>query len=139
MSANVQPIFTLTPNCKGTTINAANTAKDGSGAITTLFTAGTNGSRVDRVTITNSQATAGANSASVNRIWISDTSGANYKLYKESAVAAVTGSNTAIGYSTTLNFVSGLILASGQLLGGTIAVRASASDNMDFVVEGGDY
>ncbi|MFY8165200.1 MAG: hypothetical protein ACOVJ8_01330 [Sediminibacterium sp.] len=49
MPANTTPIFVLTPNTSTATIDAANTARDGSGTLVTAFTAGASGSRVDFV------------------------------------------------------------------------------------------
>ena len=65
MPANQRPIFVLTPNCPVINIPgvvaSANTARDGSGTLGTnifnLFTAGSNGSRVDSIKFTSAQAT----------------------------------------------------------------------------------
>ena len=48
MPANTAPIFTLTPDVQWgtTTVATANTAKDGTGTVLTVFTAGANGSYV---------------------------------------------------------------------------------------------
>lgn len=43
MTANTSPLFTLTPNIAvGQTIATANTAKDGTGTVVTVYTAGAN-------------------------------------------------------------------------------------------------
>lgn len=139
MAANVQPIFVLTPNVGFARVAAANVARDGSGTTPTAFTAGANGSRVDRITITSAQATAAANSAMVARVFITDTGGINNRLYKESVMAAVTASNTAIGSTATINIAGGLFLKSGQLLTVAQSLFAGVQDQMDYIVEGGDY
>jgi hypothetical protein len=117
---------------------AANTARDGSGVVATGFTAGSSGSRIDKITVTSAQATAAASSGMVVRIFISDTSGTNYRLYKEVALATVTASNTAIGATTTITIAGGEVLASGQLVGCTISIYAGVQDQMDFIISGGD-
>lgn len=139
MAANTNPIFTLTPNTAFARAAAANTARDGSGVIITALTAGLNGTRVDRITITSAQATAALNSAMVARIFVSNTIGTNFRLYREVALSAVTASTTVIGSTQTINIAGGLIISSGQLIGVTISVYAGAQDQMDFVLEGGDF
>lgn len=143
MAANLSPIFVLTPNCTLSQLTAAQTARDASdGNITLAFTAGTNGSRVDRITFTtggSGQTT--ANTAMVCRIYVSGTAGTGYRLYKETALAAVTPSAAAIGAQATINIVGGLILKSGQLVGCTQSANsaANAADNVSVVAEGGDF
>jgi len=139
MPANTTPIFVLTPKIGQARVAAANTASDGSGALTTLFTAGTDGSRVDRITVRNSQVTAAASSAMVVRVFITDTSGTNPRLYAEAALATATRSASAIGATTTITFLGGLIIRSGQLIQVCQSVYAGAQDQNDFTAEGGDY
>jgi len=139
MAANTSPIFTLTPNIGFARGVAANTASDGSGTIYTVFTAGADGSRLDRITARNSQITAAASTAMVIRVYISDTAGANYRLYAEQAMATATRSTTAVGATTTFNFIGGLILASGQLVAVSQSAYAGAQDQMDYIAEGGDF
>lgn len=139
MAANTTPIFPLTPNIGFARLSAANTARDGSGSITTVFTAGANGSRVDQIIWTSAQATAAANSAMVGRIFVTDTSGTNPRLIGELAISAVTASNTAIGAQQIYTFVGGLVLASGQLIKVCQSVYASAADQMDVIAKGADY
>jgi len=137
--ANTTPIFVLTPKVGQARVTAANTASDGSGALVTLFTAGADGSRIDRVTIRNSQVTAAASSAMVVRVFITDTSGINPRLYAEATLATATRSATAIGATSTITFLGGLIINSGQLLQVCQSVYAGAQDQNDFIAEGGDY
>ena len=139
MAANTTPIFTLTPNAALANITAANTARDGSGTLVTLFTAGANGSRVDFITFTSSQATAGASSARVQRIFLTDNTGLNPRLISEVVLAAVTASTTAIGATSTVTFTNGLVIASGQIIKVTQSVYASAADGTDCLARGGNY
>lgn len=139
MPANTSPIFTLTPNASTANIAAANTARDGSGTLVTAFTAGANGSRVDFITFTSSQATAAASAARVQRVFLTDASGLNPRLISEVAMTAVTASNTAIGATQTITYTNGLVIKSGQLIKVSQSVYGSAADATDVLVRGGDY
>lgn len=135
----VSPNFVSTPKATVSVISAANTARDGSGALVTAFTAGTSGSRVDFIKFTSSQATVGASSARVMRVFLTDTSGNNPTLIEEIVLAAVTSSNTAIGSTSTITFTNGLCIASGQQIRVSQSVYASAADNTAVLVRGGDF
>ena len=138
MAANTSPIFVLTPNIGQARTTEANTASDGSGNLLTLFTAATNGSRVDNITIRNSQTTAAASAALVVRVFLTDTGGANPKLLEEVAVPAATRSTTAIGTAASITFPGGLFLKSGQILKACASVFAAASQ-VDITAKGYDY
>lgn len=139
MAANISPIFVLTPKLNTATVAAANTARDGSGSLVTLFSAGSNGSRLDFVTFNSAQATAAASSAMVGRVFVTDTAGANPRLLAEVALPTITASNTAIGQTQTIAFNNGLILASGQIVSCTISVFAGVQDQYQVIARGGDY
>lgn len=139
MAPNTLPIFTLTPNIGLTSLAAANTASDGSGTLATLFTAGSNGSRVERLRFRNAQITAAASSAMVIRFFITDTGGANPKLLYEIALATATRSVSVVGAGGTHEFQNGLIIPSGTLIKVCQSVYAGAQDLMHYVAEGGDY
>lgn len=139
MAANTVPIFTAIPNAFTSTISAANTARDGSGSLVTAFTGGTNGARIDFIIFTSSQATAGASSQRVQRVFLTDKTGANPRLIAEVVMAAVTASNVAIGATQTITFTNGLVISSGQILKVSQSVYASAADNTDVLVRGGNY
>ena len=139
MPANTTPIFTLVPNCPSATIAAANTSRDGSGALVTLFTAGANGSLISRIVFTNSQATAGISALKVCRIFVTDTAGANPKLRGEILLPALTASNTVIGATATFTFTDNLVIKSGQIVKVSQSLCATALENTDVFAEGGDY
>lgn len=139
MPANTTPIFTLTPNCQVSFITAANTARDGSGALVTAFTAGANGSLVSQVTFTNSATAVGASVLKVMRVFLTDAAGANPTLYKEILLPLITSSNTVIGATSQIVFTNGLVLATGQLLKVSQSLRASSADDSSVVCEGGNY
>jgi hypothetical protein len=139
MPANINPIFTLVPKAATGTIALANTARDGSGTLLTLFTAGANGSRVDFITFTSSQVTPAASAARVQRIFLTDAAGANPKLIGEVVLAAVTASATAIGATATFTFTNGLIINVGQIVKVSQSIYGSAADATDVVARGGDF
>jgi thiamine pyrophosphokinase len=139
MPANTSPIFTLTPKAATANIAAANTARDGSGSLVTLFTAGSNGSRVDFITFTSSQVTAAASAARVQRVFLTDESGLNPRLISEVAMSAVTASNTAIGATATITFTNGLIINTGQIIRVSQSVYGTAADATDVILRGGNF
>ena len=139
MPANTSPIFTLTPNCPSVLIDAANTARDGSGTLVTLFTAGVNGSLVNKITFTNGASAVGASALKVCRIFVTDAAGANPRLRGEVALQAATSSNTAIGATATFTFTDGLFLKAGQLIRVSQSLRATSADDTHAFAEGGDY
>lgn len=139
MPANTSPIFTLTPNCPAVDITAANTARDGSGALVTLFTAGANGSLLNKITFTNGAAAVGASALKVVRVFVTDTSGANPKLRAEALLPLITSSNTVLGATVTITFTDGMVLKSGQIVKVSQSLCATAADNTAAIAEGGDY
>tara|TARA_R110000868_G_scaffold168322_1_gene403021 strand:+ start:278 stop:697 length:420 start_codon:yes stop_codon:yes gene_type:complete len=139
MAANTAPIFTLTPNCPVVTVAAANTARDGSGTLVTLFTAGADGSRIESITFTSAQATAAVNSAMVGRVFLTDNTGANPRLISEVAISAITASNSVIGSTSTISYSNGLIIPTGCILKVSQSLYASAADQMHVTARGGNY
>lgn len=139
MPANTTPIFTLRGNFTPARIAAANTASDGSGALVTLVTAGTDGTRVDGVRFRNSQVTAAASSNMVHRIFLSDTLGANPRLIGEVATAAATRSASAVGATSIFTFDQPIIMRSGQIMSVIQSVYAGAQDQFDATAYAGDY
>lgn len=139
MPANTSPIFALTPRAVTASIAIAVSNRDGSGSITDVLTAGSNGTRIDFITFTSAQSTAGASTARVQRVYISDTSNANIRLISEVVLSAVTASNTAIGATSTITYTNGLILASGQHLYVSQSVFGGVGDTTHVLVRGGDY
>jgi hypothetical protein len=86
--------FAATPRSEVATISTANTNRDGTGTITSVFTAGANGSRVERIEIkANATTTAG-----MVRLFRKKGAGA-WKLWREYAITAVTPSASAVTFS----------------------------------------
>jgi hypothetical protein len=81
-------------------ISTANTNRDGTGTIGTVFTAGASGSRIERIVI---QAT-GTTTAGMVRLFLHD--GTNARLYEEIAVLAITPSGTVTAFAFTIEAYS---------------------------------
>jgi hypothetical protein len=97
MAANTIPIYSKAGQIEWqpALVQTANAAMDGTGTVATLFTAGADGARVDRI---RSKA-AGTNVATVLRIFINNgganSTAANNILYAEKTIAATTASAVA--------------------------------------------
>lgn len=137
MPANTDPIFPLTPNIGWGTVATANTAKDGTGTVVTIFTAGSNGSRVDRVRYK----AMGTNTATALRIFINNgsdpTTATNNTLCREETVASTTLSEVAALTNGEIVFPEGLILKNGYKLNITIGTTVAAGLHVS--AYGGDY
>jgi hypothetical protein len=122
------PAFAATPRNSSVVISTANTARDGSGTLGTVITAGASGSRVDEVTI---KATA-ATTAGMVRLYVHN--GTTAFLYREQIIAAVTPSASVKTEEYVLTFVN-LFLPSGYSL------RAAPHNAESFAVTatGGDF
>lgn len=121
------PQFASVPRSSSAVISTANTSRDGTGTLGTVFTAGASGSRIDEVTI---KATA-TTTAGMVRLFISD--GTNHRLYREYGIGAFTPSATIPTAEQVVTF-SNLVLPSG------FSLRASTHNAESFVVTamGGD-
>lgn len=122
------PAFAATPRYAGGTLSAANTNRDGTGTVVTLFTAGSSGSKVEEVRVV----AAGTTTAGVVRLFVYD--GTNYFLLDEVMVTAITPSTSVEVFTSTL-FFDNLLLPSGHSL------RASTHNAETFKVSvfGGDF
>jgi hypothetical protein len=139
MAANLDPIFVKTPRLEKIRLAAANTSRDGStGVVTTLFTAGTDGSRVDTIVAVNS-GTAGLSSAMTVRIFVRKNNTDTWVLFQEITMSAITSSNTVAGATNSLTFAGGLNLPANAEVGATITVYAGTVDQVDITARGGDY
>lgn len=110
-------------------VSVANTNRNGTGTIVTVFTAGSSGSRIDDIYIT----ATGTTTAGVVRLFLND--GTNTYLFEEILVTAITPSTTvAVFQATLLN--QAIVLASGWSL------RASTNNAETFniqVTRAGDF
>lgn len=102
--ANIQPIFPLTQVIGMGTVLTANTAKDGTGTVVTVATAGINGARIDSIKVR----ALGTNVATVMRFFINNgganSTPSNNILFHEVTIAATTLSEVAALADTFINF-----------------------------------
>jgi hypothetical protein len=121
--------YAATPRAAVAVVSAANTARDGTGTLVTVFTAGASGSRIDDIRVT----AAGTVTAGVVRLFVHD--GTNARLWQEVMVTATTPSTTVQTFNTTL-YNQALILPNGWSL------RASTNNAETFhivVTRAGDF
>lgn len=146
MPANTQPIFPLTPKVSWGTLTNSNILKDGTGTtVSTIFTAGADGSRIDQIKIR----PLGTNSATVVRFFINNGStnatATNNSLIHEVTIAATTVSeiaaqtdyNVTITVNTSETIPPIPYLQANHKINVTIGTTASAG--LQITVHGGDY
>lgn len=136
MAANTAPIYTLTPDIAWTTaITAANTNMDGTGTVSTVFTAQANGSYVKKLFAR----AAGNCTGSVLRVFINNgntnATAANNVLYTEVTLPTTTASATSAlpAIEIPLEFA----LPAGYKINVTLGTAVSAGWVVG--VLGGDY
>jgi len=133
MSTTPTPIFTQTPVIGSGQVSTANTNRDGTGALATILSGGTNGTRIDRITAQAIVTTA----AGTLRLFIYD--GTNTRLWRELLTSAVTPSATVAGASVSVGGPGsaslGLILPSGYSLKACI----NNSETWNVIAEGGNF
>lgn len=145
MSTNAQ--YTKNARQTSVTINTANTALDGSGTMSIVWTApayvsDTNpgGSRIERLTIIG----AGPVTAGMIRIFVSSDAAANTTsntfLYQEVPVTATTPSATVQSFNASLQAVTyqttfPIMLGAGC----TLRVSTNNADTFEITAMGGDY
>ncbi len=133
MAANIAPIFALTPETKTARITGTTTDKTGATTanMVDLVTGATDGTKVTWIKFKH----VGTSTAGLYLIWITDTAGANPRLYAELAIAAITSSATVATNENTL-LSPDLQLKSGQ----KIQVGATtATTNIDVTASIGNF
>lgn len=123
------PVYVDTPQTWQGQVATANSARDGSGTVATIFTAGTNGARIDVIRI---QATVTTTDGMV-RLFLHD--GSAYKLLKEIVVPATTGSATVVEYATEWTPTTPISILTGWSLRATTA----NSEAINIFAFGGAY
>ena len=135
MPANTSPIFPLTPNVSWGAVATANTAKDGTGTVVTVFTAGANGARLDYLKVR----ALGTNVATVLRVFVNNCStnatAANNTLILDQTIAATTNSETAQLADNLIQL--DLSLPAGYKINVTVGTTVAAGLQVTGV--GGDY
>jgi hypothetical protein len=96
MTANTKPIFALTPQIGLGVISTANTNRDGTGTIVSIFTAGLNGAHIDKIKIK----AQGTTTAGIVMLFLLD--GTNTRLWQEIVIDAITPSTSVASFEITL-------------------------------------
>jgi len=134
MAANTSPIFALTPETAFVTVTAATT--DRTGATTTnlaeLLTAATDGTKITQI----GAKAAGTNTATAVLIFITDTAGANPKLYDEIGLEPITASTTVTSQRQVTAY-SDLQLKAGQKV--QVGITVAQTDGVNIFAIKGDY
>jgi len=132
MAANTSPIFALIPETKIVTVTSATTDRTGATTTNLALTAGSDGTKITQI----GAKVAGTNTSCLVLIFITDTSGANPKLFDEFLLAPITASTTLASTRLVLPY-SDLQLKSGQKILVGITVATAAGVNI-FAIKG-DY
>lgn len=132
--ANTSPIFALTPETAIVTVTAATTDRTGATTanLSDLLTAATDGTKITQI----GAKAAGDNTACLVLIFITDTAGANPKLYDEIAMDAVTASTTVTSQRQVTAY-SDLQLKAGQKV--QVGITVAQTDGVNIFAIKGDY
>jgi hypothetical protein len=122
------PAYASIPRTERATISTANTNRDGTGTTVSLFTAGANGSRVERITVCATSTT----TTGMIRLYLHD--GTNTDLWREIPITAITPSGTIAAFYIQLGNLA-YILANGR----SIKVSTHNGESFRVVAEGGDF
>jgi len=90
--------FANTPRSSGISFTTANTNRDGTGTVATIFTAGSSGSRIERIMIN----ATGTTTAGMLRLFVHD--GTAFFLWEELPVPAITPSATVATFKGIVTF-----------------------------------
>jgi hypothetical protein len=133
MAANISPIFALIPETKRVAITGTTTDKTGATTanMVDLVTGATDGTKVTWIKFKH----VGTSTAGLYLIWITDTAGANPRLYAELPIAAVTSSGTVATNENTL-LTPDLQLKAGQKI---VVGSTTANTNIHVTASIGDY
>lgn len=139
-----QPIFPNAPKVSWGTVSAANTAKDGTGSVVTVFTAGTSGSRIDKISVR----ALGANAATVLRLFVNNgqpsSSPTNNSLAYESTIATTSATETTAQVDNILDVNRGTYseaaisyLPAGYKI--NVSLGTAIAAGLQVTVYGGDF
>lgn len=132
MAANTAAIFIETPKAPKVRISTANTARDGTGTLGTLYTAGADGSFFKGFRF---QAE-GTTTAGVIRLFIQTAGAGNHELKREMLVSAVTPTTAVEATSGEWYPAFGIMLGAGDV----VSVSTHNAEAFSCWLEaGGDY
>lgn len=128
-----QPAFASTPRHEQALANTANTNRDGTtGTYVTVFTGGTEGSRIDHIRLQASETT----TAGVVRLWIHD--GTVRLLWKEVLVQAITPSTSVVPWNAELFFVGSNLLVLPDA-SHHFDISVHNAEDFNIFISGGDF
>jgi hypothetical protein len=124
------PNYAAAPRASSFLVSTANSGRDGTGTLATVFTAGASGSRIDFLII---QSIAAATTAGMIRLFIHNGTAAF--LFKEVPVPVNTASASVEAFNTVVTFDGGLTIPSG------FSLRASTqvAESFHLTAFGGDF
>lgn len=130
----LQAQYASTPKCAIGQVSVANTNRDGTGTIATIFTAGANGSRIDAINLKALAAT----TAGMIRLFVHD--GTNARLLTELPIVAVTPGAAIPSWEAQLNTnsmsqVLPIILPSGY----SLRAATEKGETFNVICVGGDF
>lgn len=126
MADNTKPLFAITPKLAKCNVSSANTARDGSGTVATLFTT-VQKTKIEKIWYVSEVTT----TAGMIRIFITDSAGNSPDLFVELPIAAVTVSasvQAATGYVTYSDFT----IPAGHVL--TASTHNAESSNVFMLI-----
>ena len=126
--------YASTPKCGVGQVSVANTNRDGTGTIVTVFSAGASGSRIDAIDLK----AVGTTTAGMIRLFIHD--GTNARLLTEVPVTAITPSGTLPSWEAQLNTntmtqVLPLVLPTGY----SLRAATNNAETFNVIALGGDF
>jgi len=132
MSTSAQ--YASIPKCGVGQVSVANTSRDGTGTIVTVFSAGASGSRIDAIDLK----AVGTTTAGMVRLFIHD--GADARLLTEVPVIALTPSGTLPSWEAQLNTntmtqVLPLVLPTGY----SLRAATNNAETFNVIALGGDF
>jgi hypothetical protein len=128
-----QAQYASRPRCEVGQVSTANTARDGTGTIASIFVAGLEGSRIDQIRIHATDTT----TAGMIRFFIND--GTNTRLWKELPVIAITPGASTPAWSA--NVASQFDLELPLVLPATHSLQAAThnAETFNIIAIGGDF
>ena len=135
MPANTAPIYPVLPKMAWGKLVTANTAMDGTGTQVTVYTAGANGARVDKLRLKS----LGTNIQTVLRVFVNNgatnATATNNSLIAELTLPATTASNTDGALDRVL--LLDVALPPSYVL--NCAIGTTVATGWQVTAEGGDY
>lgn len=125
--------FASNPKVGIVNISTANTNRDGTGTIGTVFTAGTSGSRIDKISI---QARATTTSGMV-RLFIHN--GSTSFLFKEVPVIAIIPAASVPAFQFSLSQEIDAVLPIILPTGYSLRASTEKAENFNIIASGGDF